>query len=202
MEKSRVNISEAARLVQKDRKTLQRHMKEGKSGKGTLSFHTDEDGRKLIDVAELQRFYGDLKLDAAPEPGNNGESPQHVAGKTADFLRQRVDDLERVNEELRKDKEDLKKDKDDFKIIVKGMQEELKEQRKYLLAPPEDKQESKSTKPKQVTVSVVDEEKSEPQKSQKNVPPKAAPTASQARKKKKESKPKKKGFFSGIFGGK
>ena len=49
MENTKVNISQAARLVGKDRKTIQRHMKEGKSGKGALSFVV-VDEKKLIDV--------------------------------------------------------------------------------------------------------------------------------------------------------
>lgn len=52
-----VSISEAARLVGKGRQTLYNHKKQGK-----LSFDRDQDGNPVIQVAELMRVYGELKL--------------------------------------------------------------------------------------------------------------------------------------------
>ena len=74
MEKTKVNISQAARLTGKDRKTIQRHME-----KGTLSFERDRGGKRLVDIAELQRVYGEIKIHAAPEVGHDEESPQRTA---------------------------------------------------------------------------------------------------------------------------
>ena len=55
-----VSISEAARLVGKGRQTLYNHKKQGK-----LSFEKDRDGSPVVQVAELMRVYGELKL---PKP--------------------------------------------------------------------------------------------------------------------------------------
>lgn len=50
-----VSISEAARLVSKNRSTLQRHIASGK-----LSKTTDAAGNQGIDTSELIRFYGNI----------------------------------------------------------------------------------------------------------------------------------------------
>lgn len=51
-----VNLSEAARLTQKSRMTLHRHIKAGK-----LSVVRDRDGLPQVDTSELIRVYGELK---------------------------------------------------------------------------------------------------------------------------------------------
>lgn len=51
-----ISVSEASKLCGKDRKTLYRHIKEGK-----LSATKDETDTTRIDVAELTRFYGALR---------------------------------------------------------------------------------------------------------------------------------------------
>ncbi|MDI2113909.1 hypothetical protein [Commensalibacter nepenthis] len=52
-----VSISEAARLVNKSRKTIYKHIHQG-----TLSTVTTVDGSKGIDTSELIRVYGSLKI--------------------------------------------------------------------------------------------------------------------------------------------
>lgn len=53
MQNTRYSISAAARIIDKSRATISRHMKAGK-----LSYEVDDDGNKLIEASELIRVYG------------------------------------------------------------------------------------------------------------------------------------------------
>ena len=136
MENTKVNISQAARLVGKDRKTIHRHMKEGKPGKGALSFVVDDDGRKFIDVSELQRFYGEIKVDGAPKKGSDEENPQHVAPELLSIYQQQIVRLEKEVEDIRKDKEDLKQDKENHRKEKGELLSIIKQQQTLLLPAP------------------------------------------------------------------
>lgn len=63
-----VNISEAARLAQKGRSTIQRYIKDGK-----LSCGKDAQGNPVIDTAELVRVFGKLHT---PESASNAAESQ------------------------------------------------------------------------------------------------------------------------------
>lgn len=54
---AKVSVAEAAKLTGKSVKTIYRHIDTGK-----LSSSQNENGSKLIDISELQRVYGDLKI--------------------------------------------------------------------------------------------------------------------------------------------
>jgi len=54
---AKVSVSEAAKLTGKSVKTIYRHIDTGK-----LSSSQNDNGSKSIDVSELQRVYGNLKL--------------------------------------------------------------------------------------------------------------------------------------------
>lgn len=58
---TKLNVSQAARATGKNRTTLYRHMSSGK-----LSAEKDATDNPVIDVSELQRVYGTVKIDAAP----------------------------------------------------------------------------------------------------------------------------------------
>ena len=66
---SKIPISEALKLVDVSKTTLYRDLKENK-----LSSTTDAKGRKVIDPAELERFYGQLKTPAGNGTGTGGNS--------------------------------------------------------------------------------------------------------------------------------
>ncbi len=104
---AKLNISQAAKAIGKDRRTLQRHIKQGK-----LSCEIDSSGHKLIDISELQRVYGEIKEPTAPTAlrQSNPES-QYVTL----ILEQRIKYLERQVEELREDKEKLHQDKEAYR---------------------------------------------------------------------------------------
>ena len=80
---TRLKISEAAKLVGLDRKTLYKHIKQGK-----LSAGVDNLGTKYIDPAELHRVYGDFSAT-----GDTGDKPETAT-------------LETVVEELRQLRQD------------------------------------------------------------------------------------------------
>lgn len=74
---SEVNISEAARISGKDRKTLYRHM-----NLGVLTFKEKPSGGRVIDLAELMRVYPDTivpgEFHTVENCGTDGEiSPQN-----------------------------------------------------------------------------------------------------------------------------
>ena len=66
---SKISIAAALELVDVSKTTLYRDLKENK-----LSATTDARGKKVIDTAELERFYGQLKSPPGIEAGNNGNS--------------------------------------------------------------------------------------------------------------------------------
>ena len=109
-----VTISEAARLVGKDRRTVQRHV-----NKGRLSKVTRPGGSVGVDTSELVRVYGELaaapvavrqtaaapqaaagqcRTPAAPDPGLAGrlaeaEARAARAEGERDVLRERIEEL-------------------------------------------------------------------------------------------------------------
>ena len=66
---SKISIAEALKLVDVSKTTLYRDLKENK-----LSSTTDAKGKKVIDTAELERFYGQLNSPSVNGAGNNGNS--------------------------------------------------------------------------------------------------------------------------------
>ena len=66
---SKISIAAALELVDVSKTTLYRDLKENK-----LSATTNARGKKVIDTAELERFYGQLKSPPGMAAGNNGKS--------------------------------------------------------------------------------------------------------------------------------
>lgn len=58
---TKLNLSQAAKVVGKNRVTLWRHINAGK-----LSAERDRDGNPLVDTSELLRVYGEMKTVATP----------------------------------------------------------------------------------------------------------------------------------------
>ena len=66
---SKLCITEAVKIIPVSESTLRRDLKSGK-----ISFETDAKNRKHINIAELERVYGDLNgTDPAPEAGEQAE---------------------------------------------------------------------------------------------------------------------------------
>ena len=124
-EQTRFSISEAARWVGKTRRTMQRHIKNGK-----LSVKEDKQGRKYIDYVELGRVYPeDFKQPKTDDKvSKNGKKSQGDAGDSG-FLPEKVAILEEQVKDLKQEREISKEREKDLRGLAKGLQEELKEQR-------------------------------------------------------------------------
>ena len=75
---SKISIAEALKLVDVSKTTLYRDLKENK-----LSSTTDAKGKKVIDTAELERFYGQLKSPSLNGAGDNGNRESENTGNNA-----------------------------------------------------------------------------------------------------------------------
>ena len=71
---SQHSISEAAKLVGKNRRTLQRHIESSK-----LSKVEDEEGNSKLETAELIRVYGELELPQDDRTAGEGDRSQQTA---------------------------------------------------------------------------------------------------------------------------
>ena len=97
---TKLSISQAARAYSKDRKTISRHINEGK-----LSCEVNTQGHKLIDMAELVRAYGEPKQNASPAPMRYDASlPQHDTPDASPFLEEKITLLGQQIGDLKKDK--------------------------------------------------------------------------------------------------
>ena len=130
---TRFTISEAARWVGKNRKTIQRRINDG-----TMSAKEDKQGRKYIGAEELQRVYPeDFKvpetLDVASTThdtvGKNGHKSHEVPSDRTEFLQDQVKLLENQVEELKQDKAHLR---EDWKKEVGRYEEREKEYRSQI----------------------------------------------------------------------
>ena len=86
---SKISIAEALKLVDVSKTTLYRDLKENK-----LSSTTDAKGKKVIDTAELERFYGQLNSPSVNGAGNNGNSQSDPTEQTVTHGKQESDNLE------------------------------------------------------------------------------------------------------------
>lgn len=70
---AKLNLSQAAKIVGRNRTTLWRHINNGK-----LSIERDRDGNPLVDTSELLRVYGEMKLDATLEQEKSITMKHHL----------------------------------------------------------------------------------------------------------------------------
>ncbi len=95
---AKVNLSKAAKLVNKNRTTIWRHIKSGR-----LSSEKDRDGMPMVDTSELLRVYGELYEDATPKT----ERKQHQATLEHSELLSIIEQLRDEQREMRKQIENL-----------------------------------------------------------------------------------------------
>ena len=111
---TRLNISQAAKVVGISRKTMQAHIKKGK-----ISCDVDEDGRKWIDVSELARGYENLDVEAIQGvTGNGAKSTQHYTPNDTPFLREKISMLEQRIVGLEVDKEEGLQREKELRVII------------------------------------------------------------------------------------
>lgn len=90
---AKLNLSQAAKAVGKNRTTIWRHINSGK-----LSYERDRDGMPFVDTSELIRVYGELKQGATPD----AKETQHQATPS-------YSELIGVVEKLRAEQVEMKK---------------------------------------------------------------------------------------------
>lgn len=95
-----VNISEAARIASKTRRTIYKHINQGK-----LSTTRDSKGNKGIEVSELIRLYGDDVKPSSEKRDGNGIQAEYTTvynDEKLDLLLKKIESLEgevgRLNE--------------------------------------------------------------------------------------------------------
>ena len=103
---AKLNLTEAAKAAGIGRTTLYNHIKQGK-----ISCEVNEKDKKVIDVTELIRVYGELqKPETLPEHSDERQSEHGGTVETPEIvqvMQDRVRDLEERVEELKQDKRDL-----------------------------------------------------------------------------------------------
>ncbi len=97
----KVSITKAASLSGVSRTTLYTDMNSGK-----LSYHTEGKNRRTIDVAELERVYGDLSIESSGQVSDSVKSEQtsfttEVPLTELAVLRERVKFLDKTTERER-----------------------------------------------------------------------------------------------------
>ncbi len=113
-----VSISEAAKLVGRDRKTLYRAVAEGR-----LSVSQNATGARQVDISELARVFGDFPV--ARHSGATVAMPQDATPNATDAtdatasLKTKIAALEAENAQLRERIEDKDKHIEDMRHTVR-----------------------------------------------------------------------------------
>lgn len=89
---AKLNLSQAAKAVGKNRTTIWRHVNTGK-----LSIERDREGLPLVDTSELIRVYGEISLNATAD----AVEVQHQATPSYDDLIATIDLLRSEQAEMR-----------------------------------------------------------------------------------------------------
>ena len=77
---SKVSISEASRLTNKTRKTIYKYIQDG-----LLTVSMDTQGKKVIDISELIRVFGEIKMPEYTEV-NNSEVSNNIHQVTLESI--------------------------------------------------------------------------------------------------------------------
>lgn len=107
-----VSISEAAKLVGRDRKTLYRAAAEGR-----LSVSQNATGSRQVDIAELARVFGDFNV--ARDNGATAAMPQDETPNATAALKAKIAALEAENTQLRERIEDKDRHIEDMRHTVR-----------------------------------------------------------------------------------
>jgi DNA-directed RNA polymerase specialized sigma54-like protein len=132
---AKLNITQAAQAVGKHRSTLQRNIKEGK-----LSVEKDGLGNPVIDVAELQRVFGHVAIDATGVPlPQNATVHQPVAPPNdakIKLLEQKLQATERERDEAQRREREERDRHQETKELRDRLLNVIEEQSKTIAALP------------------------------------------------------------------
>ena len=112
----KLSTAEAVKVIPVSESTLRRDLKSGK-----VSFTTDKNSRKQIDVSELERVYGQLTISENQKNGTDSE-------KVVSLLESQVQDLKAQLDTATEEKATL------LKLLTAEKEEKL-----ALMPPPEEK---------------------------------------------------------------
>jgi hypothetical protein len=121
---AKVNLSEASKLVGKNRTTIWRHVRSGK-----LSAERDQDGLPFVDTSELLRVYGELKIVATVDD----QKKAHEA--TPSYV-----ELVKAIEQLRKEQLEMKEQITNLTHRLSYTPETKEEEEPHKIAKPEQDQ--------------------------------------------------------------
>src|SRR5947207_13538234 len=100
---ARLNVSQAAKAVKKARSTINRDIDNGK-----VSVTRNGKGQPFIEIAELERAYGDVSIETVTElvqfghhATPNNDNLDSALGKEIQLLRERLADKDSVIDDLR-----------------------------------------------------------------------------------------------------
>lgn len=133
---AKLNISQAAKAVGKDRRTIQRHI-----GQGKLSCEINGNGQKLLETSELIRVYGELKEIAAEEKTRQDEQKSQRTASAA------VEILQQENAMLKEQVGDLKQEREIAREREKELREIVIKQQTLLLPSPKAESGESTNKP-------------------------------------------------------
>ena len=118
---AKLNITQALKIADVSKPTLYRHLNQGK-----ISYETDEKGRKVIDTAELERVYGQLKSPETDDTvSRNGSIKRSETDDTIPILKQHIALLETQLQEGKQREERLHREKDRLLTLVEQQQTQL-----------------------------------------------------------------------------
>jgi hypothetical protein len=100
---ARLNVTQAAKAVRKARSTINRDIENGK-----VSVTRNGKGQPFIEIAELERVYGDVSIETVTEPVQfghyatpNNDNLDSALVKEIQLLRERLADKDSVIDDLR-----------------------------------------------------------------------------------------------------
>jgi len=104
---AKVGAQRAATLTGKSKSTIQRAMNSGK-----ISFQLDQNGRRVIDVSELERVFGIKQQSPAPAPTKTTESPDMPENLEKERMKMQIKMLEQQLHAATERIDDLKDQRD------------------------------------------------------------------------------------------
>lgn len=96
--KTKFTVTEAERLTGKTRQTISTYIKEGK-----ISAEIGPNGKKVIDLSELHRVFGDSLNPSAAKP--NGKLPRQDTSELTSILRSEIERLVREVNVMREERD-------------------------------------------------------------------------------------------------
>lgn len=134
----KINLSHAAKMYGMSRRTIQRHMAQGR-----ISSELSDDGQRLFDLSELMRVYGEPKSPTDDDMSNAHDSDsdmsQPVTGENNDPPTYDASVIERMIDELHasheRERASLERETALMRELLEAKQAVIEAQQKLLPSP-------------------------------------------------------------------